>query len=268
MGKVTEYLGDFAAGVDPTGVRTFRRASRYEKDHGKHRAAGNVGGVVGGALVSLGATALGAKGLSKVYQKSNPRVAENFSSLAKNTLLPITNPKKAWEMIKRFPKSSRISLGLMRTPGKIDELTKTRRITTHHVPKSRKYDADTTTIVTKGRDRGAKLSKAERKKLRKSKAEAVMSRTKVVDNDPTKIINETKLLAKRRREYMKQYKSDPVKDFTVGSAVIGGGVTAGIGGGLNAFSAHGQYNVAQELKKKKKPMTKAAHVFSNLIKEI
>lgn len=93
MAKGTSYMQDFVAGVEPTGVQTFRNSLKNEDNHTKHKAAGNIGGFVGGALagaaIPAGLAGLGALAL----RKKNPIFAKDLTSMAKGSLEAF-NPRK------------------------------------------------------------------------------------------------------------------------------------------------------------------------------
>lgn len=59
--KGTTVFQDLSAGIDPTGVLTFRNASKNEDNHGLHKGLGVIGGFAGGYTIS---TLLGAAGLA------------------------------------------------------------------------------------------------------------------------------------------------------------------------------------------------------------
>lgn len=93
---------DFAAGIDPTGTSTFRLASKYKGGHGKHQAAGDVGGFVGGTALGaiLPAAMIGATGL--VLKKKLPKLSGEFMQAAKGSL-DVVNPRAMVRHFKSVP---------------------------------------------------------------------------------------------------------------------------------------------------------------------
>jgi len=65
----SSYLKDFAAGVEPTGVYTFRHATNNKENHVKHKLVGDLGGFAGGFVISTGLSAAGMAGTAIALKK-------------------------------------------------------------------------------------------------------------------------------------------------------------------------------------------------------
>ena len=83
--KDTSYLRDFVGGVDPTGVMTFNNSLRNEKNHGKHKLFGNMGGFAGGAAIGAAMPAALGYAASKALKVKNPGLAKDFSNMARGS---------------------------------------------------------------------------------------------------------------------------------------------------------------------------------------
>jgi len=97
--KAKSYLHDFAAGIDPTGVMTFKKALKDKEDHNRHRRIGNIGGVISGATagVLLPAALTGATALA--LKKKNPSLSKEFSIMTRGAL-DAFNPKALYRYTK------------------------------------------------------------------------------------------------------------------------------------------------------------------------
>lgn len=98
---------DFLAGIDPTGVVTFRNATKNEKDHGKHKLVGNIGGFLGGYVLSTGLGAAGMAATALAIKKKAPALSEYLGQGAKDSLKAI-NPFSAVKSLKNIKKSTQI----------------------------------------------------------------------------------------------------------------------------------------------------------------
>jgi len=82
--------------------------------------------------------------------------------------------------------------------------------------------------------------------------------------------SKAKKLFEGSKKYLATHGVTPQEDFTKGVTMLGTLATAGLGGALNATSAHTQYNTALAIKKNKEvqeKMTKGAQVFQKLAKK-
>lgn len=116
--KESTVAQDFAAGLDPTGVLTFRNATKNEKDHGKHKNIGVAGGFLGGYAISTGLGAAGLAGLAKVTGKNS--LGKMLSMGAKDSLGAM-NPKTIRHAYSQAKKSSKLTT---RSNKVIDEASK------------------------------------------------------------------------------------------------------------------------------------------------
>jgi len=98
------YTGakDFAAGIDPTGTSTFRLASKYQGDHKKHRAAGDVGGFLGGTAIGALLPAAVIGGTALALRKKMPGLSKEFMTAMKGSA-DVINPVKMYKHIKSIP---------------------------------------------------------------------------------------------------------------------------------------------------------------------
>ena len=95
---------DFIAGIEPTGVMTFRQAMQNKKRHTLHRAVGDVGGFIGGALVSPAATALPTMAFGKLLSRKSPVLGKTLVTTGKE-MLRMYNPKH-WKSVIRHGKEA------------------------------------------------------------------------------------------------------------------------------------------------------------------
>lgn len=105
--KDSSYVKDFLYGVDPTGVRTFNTGLKNKRNHGIHRFAGTVGGTMGGAAITTGASALGAMGLGKIVGMKNKALGDMIYRGGKN-ILGLFNPSKVKRTFKALPEATNI----------------------------------------------------------------------------------------------------------------------------------------------------------------
>jgi len=214
----SSFFSDFMAGVEPTGKYTFENASKNQqegiKNHGMHRFMGDVGGFIGGGALAVATGAAGLYGGAKLLQKIHPNssTAGHLIQGAKDQI-GMFNPLKTFRTLKNYSEAKGLVGG---------SLKNLRGISEH-------YD------------------------------DAVnMTRTKNFDITPEKVDSIKDVLTKTKdnMEGLKTYKathgeeaSDTVRR-TLG--ILGGGAAFGIGGGMNALSAHVQYNAGRDLAKKMK----------------
>jgi len=97
--KASEYIKDFAAGIDPTGVATFTLASKRKTDkHGLHKAinvaGGGLGGYALGAIMPAAILGVGAGLFSK-----NRGLAKSLTEAAKGSV-DILRPEKVYKYIR------------------------------------------------------------------------------------------------------------------------------------------------------------------------
>lgn len=207
----SSYLKDFISGVEPTGVYTFENATKNKKNHGKHKAVGDVGGFLGGYALSTLSTAAGMGALGLGAKKLKPDMASSLMRGAKNSLEAL-RPKKLHETMKKLPEASSISRDTGKIFNKADD------------------------IVDK-----AKV---------KSKAKTLNPQ------DITDKAEEAVNLMKRRKAYKGKHGTSPEYDFAKGVTALGGVAVGTLGGGLNALSAHTQYNAGKNLADKQKKKKK------------
>lgn len=103
--KESTLSQDFIAGIDPTGVSTFRNAMKNEKNHAVHKAVGNTGGFIGGALMGAAVPAALTGAVSLAMRKKNPEFAKEMATMAKGSL-DAYNPrrmKKYFGAMKELP---------------------------------------------------------------------------------------------------------------------------------------------------------------------
>jgi hypothetical protein len=95
-------IKDFVAGVEPTGVYTFKNAIENKKFHTRHKAMGNLGGFIGGSAISAVLGAAGTIGLGKVMAKKHPGISKLITMAGKDQFL-FFRPKKAIQTLKKLP---------------------------------------------------------------------------------------------------------------------------------------------------------------------
>jgi len=105
--KETNFLQDFGAGIDPTGVITFNNATNNKKGHAKHKAAGNVGGFLGGFVISTGLSAAGLAGVAKAVKGRAPELSSYLRQGAKDSL-QVLNPRAAIKSLKKIKRATKL----------------------------------------------------------------------------------------------------------------------------------------------------------------
>lgn len=214
--KESTYLKDFAAGAEPTGIYTFRNAYRNKGKHGRHKTFGNVGGFAGGAILSTGMTAGGlAAGGALLKRTKWGGISRHLVEGAKDSLT-LFNPVKTVRVMKAFPKGMGIS---MRQKKLFENVERTTQRAERYVKGKKKIDI-TTELPERSRQA---LEKEVYKPYKKLEADKIQFRQK--------------------------HKMDPFVAVRKGMAVIGGATTGTLGGGLNALSAHAQYDSGVKARK-------------------
>lgn len=120
----SSVLSDALAGIEPTGVYTFRNASKNKEDHARHKAVGDLGGFLGGAVLSTVISAGGTAALGKVISRKYPTLGAALVTGAKDSMSTL-NPKKLVNTLKKLPESSRLTLGMSNMTGKAVKNTAT-----------------------------------------------------------------------------------------------------------------------------------------------
>lgn len=213
--KDTNTLQDFIAGIDPTGVQTFKNATRNRKGHLKHKIVGNIGGFLGGmgigAAIPAGLTGLGAL----VLRKKSPMLAQSLRTAAK-TAINAANPFAIARSIKLAPLVGKWKSKATKVMAKQKKASKLygKKMTKH-----------------KGNNTDVALDLASRKSSERTIKGATKASEKFIDysDDISK-------------KYLKGADPADALPESLGVLIAAGG---GLGGGvLNALSANAQYNAA------------------------
>lgn len=222
---------DFIAGVDPTGVRTFRNAMNNETKHSTHKLLGDLGGFAGGAVSGalIPAALTGAAALAT--KKKLPGLSKNLTNMSKGSL-DAFNPKR----VSKYTAS-------------LGKLSKFQGLGSQLMHKSNKImnGADEAEKITSVLKNGGKLSE--------SKIYAISRNKKI---SPNTTINDLRDL-KNTNAKLQSLSDDLSKNYYNGKSVSEGGEraltslttlgTALGGGALNASSAHMQYNTGRSTKR-------------------
>jgi len=122
--KKDSSLGyDFLAGIDPTGVATFRAASKNEKNHAVHRIAGTAGGFLGGTAIGVALPAAVYAGAKVLLKKRMPHLSKTFGQASKDTIKAL-NPHALYKNVKATPSAARYLSGLSEMPAMMREYQK------------------------------------------------------------------------------------------------------------------------------------------------
>jgi len=113
---VRDAVADLAAGVDPTGTNTYRRASASTGNDRIKRAVGDVGGVIGGTAIGALAPAAAMAGVGLALKRKNPVIAQQFINSARGSA-DIINPFAMRKHLSAAPH-------LANMMGKADSVTK------------------------------------------------------------------------------------------------------------------------------------------------
>lgn len=116
----SSYIKDFTAGVDPTGILTFKNSIGNEKNHTKHKLVGNIGAFLGGGAISIGLSAAGIKGLSKAFKNKNPQASRLLADASSDAFSAL-NPRKVKKAIKDLPEAASLHRRTAGTMNKIDK---------------------------------------------------------------------------------------------------------------------------------------------------
>lgn len=213
IAKESTYFEDFVAGVDPSGTRTFNNAFENKKNHKKHKAVGNIGGFVGGALsgvaIPAGLTAAGALAL----KKSNPDASKALMITAKGTMDAL-NPKKMVNYVKATP-------GIMKLQG------------------------DATKVTNGIGNISGSLDKIKSGNFNPSDLKSMVSSAKDALQSSSKLKSESAKIADKYFDGMSF--GEGATRATTALTTLG---TAALGGLTNATSANMQYNTSLKAKKR------------------
>jgi hypothetical protein len=204
LAKDSSWLKDFGAGVEPTGVFTFRNAYLNKKNHSKHRMAGDIGGFAGGAALSTVMGAAGLAGVGAVLKRTkHGNLGHALWTGAKDSLM-VFNPSKAIKALKRLPSGMQLATRQNNLANRLD---------------------DTATSMNKMRTYSSQIPPRD-----------------VVN----KAYGEAASLSKDRAAFEAKHGVNSIEAVRQGMAIVGGSAAAGLGGGLNALSAHAQYNQGRQ----------------------
>ena len=222
VAKESSMVSDFVAGLDPTGVSTFKNSLGNEKNHGAHKAMGDIGGFLGGAVAGAAVPAAVLGGTALALKGKNPDLAKDLRLMAKGSL-DAYNPKRVKRYATSFGKLSKLKGATAKGIGMSDDLLRK----TDEIEKL--YKKRDTIGMFEGKQEIQDLMS----KLKKNRAAS-----EVISED----------LAKNH--YVID-KGDTVADGASRAltALTSLG-TAGMTGGLNASSAHLQYDTAQKERQK------------------
>lgn len=206
--KDSSLIKDFLAGVEPTGVYTFENARTNKKNHGLHKAVGDVGGFLGGAAISTALGAAGTYGIGKLMRKSN--LGKYLVEGAKDQML-LFAPHKAVRHIKNLPRATKV------------------------------------------------MHKAEGM----NRAMNSVHRGKNPDNKAVSgLLDKANAYLEESASYAKSTGGEAADTFRKGLAITGGAAAGVLGGGLNALSAHAQYDAGLKQNIYKKKLNKTSSLSS------
>jgi len=206
--KDSSLIKDFLAGVEPTGVYTFEHARTNKKNHGLHKAMGDVGGFLGGAAISTALGAAGTYGIGKLMGKST--LGKYLVEGAKDQML-LFAPHKAARHIKNLPRATKV---MHQADGMNQALNS----------------------VHRGNNYNQKAIKG--------------------------VLGKANTYVEEAASYAKSTGDEASDTFRKGLAITGGAAAGVLGGGLNALSAHAQYNAGLKQNIYKKKLNKTSSLSS------
>lgn len=125
MSKNSSSLIDVLSGVEPTGVYTYRNALTNKNHHTRHKILGDLGGFVGGAVLSTGITGAGAIASGKILSKfEKTKGLGRILTTSGYSALSLLNPKKAYKAIKQIPEASKLTKKIQQVPDEISNVVK------------------------------------------------------------------------------------------------------------------------------------------------
>lgn len=241
----SSYLADFAAGVEPTGIFTFRNALENKENHTVHKIMGDVGGFVGGSLLGVLSSAGASKAVAAALRKKSPALAKDFDNSAVGSLEAL-NPKKLKNYLQAFPELAKYKVEAGKVLADVKHMSK-------DVDKAKAILADLRDISD-----SSSLEKRLESLGPEFKSSVLRSRNlrRQLDN-----LQETEA-----RISSKYFDGASVTEGTEKALSATVGALAGVGGGaLNALSAHTQYDTGRATRKKidageysKEPLKKKA----------
>ncbi|MCK9325111.1 MAG: hypothetical protein M0P69_06410 [Bacteroidales bacterium] len=249
----SSYLADFMAGVEPTGIFTFRNALENKENHSAHKAMGDVGGFVGGSLLGVLSSAGASKAVATALRKKSPALAKDFDNSAVGSLEAL-NPKKLKNYLQAFPELAKYKMEAGKVLADVKRVAK---------------DVDS-----------AKTTVSNLKSIPSPASIAQFLRTEANNPEVKSSVLRSRNL-RRQLDNLQETETRLSNTYFGGASVAEGtekalsatvGALAGVGGGaLNAFSAHTQYDTGRATRKKidageygKEPLKKKASESSYL----
>lgn len=159
-------LGEsFIAGLDPTGSKTFK-LSQKAKRHGKHKALGFAGGLIGGATLIPSAVSALTKGMSGLSTPGplKKKIVTGLSRAARGSISPYKNlyhAATARRALKRAIKSGLLS---EKDIGKIKKLISSDKIDKAKKIYSKAAGKDMERVLSQLTSKGVKLKGPMRRK--------------------------------------------------------------------------------------------------------
>lgn len=247
----SSYLADFAAGVEPTGIFTFRNALENKENHLAHKAMGDVGGFVGGSLLGVLSSAGASKAVATALRKKSPALAKDFDNSAVGSLEAL-NPKKLKNYLQAFPELAKYKMEAGKVLADMKHMSK---------------DVDKAKVTL------SSLKDINDPKILQGRLEALGPEFR------SSVLRSRNL--RRQLDNLQETETRLSNKYFGGASVAEGtekalsatvGALAGVGGGaLNAFSAHTQYDTGRATRKKidageygKEPLKKKASESSYL----
>lgn len=226
----SSYLADFMAGVEPTGIVTFRNALENKENHAAHKALGDVGGFVGGSLLGVLSSAGASKAVAAALRKKSPALAKDFDNSAIGSLEAL-NPKKLKNYLQAFPELAKYKMEAGKVLSDMKHMSK---------------DVDKAKVTL------SSLKDINDPKILQGRLEALGPEFK------SSVLRSRNL--RRQLNNLQETEARISGKYFGGASVTEGtekalsatvGALAGVGGGaLNAFSAHTQYDTGRAARKK------------------
>lgn len=219
--KDSSYFQDFLAGAEPTGKSTFENAAKNKEHHTRHRLVGDLGGLVGGALLGVGTGVAGSYGIGKTLQliKPSSKTGESLVDAAKYQL-QVFNVPESIRILKRYQQAHELTNSMSDNLGNV--LKQTRAV-------------------------GQPLNSTKNRALPFPTAEMGATVKKTI-KDGIDMAN-----------YQRMHGELPQDTVGKGYGIIGAGIAAGMGAATNTLSADVQYRsgqnqgkLIQELRKRSK----------------
>jgi len=206
----SSYAKDFLAGIEPTGVHTFSHGAKNTRKHKTHQAVGDAGGFLGGFGMSALMGAGGAGAAAAVLKRTKFKMLGKVLGTGAKDAAGVLNPMGAIRSIRRLPEAMSLSMRHREIANSTEKIVNR----AGNIWNKPKIDTNKVSLLH---------GSAERR---------VMEPYKALKTDSA--------------AFEAKHNMNAFDATRKGMAVVGAGAAAGLGGGLNALSAHAQYSAGRK----------------------